>query len=231
VRLVVMAAKASKSDYEIPLHLYNIADDKTSNSEDKQVHDQASVVLKVASPKLQLNIEMIKDNPATLGKTYRITNQGDILGDFSIHIPSEFKDTVIIEPSINLLPLLPGGSVEVTFAPRLSLKFTGLEAKAMLTAALHYQTLPLIFEVPKGKKVFLVKGLSRKFYVADTEYCTNVGEEDIPIEGPIIREPEEPEKKKYPICDQIPLLEQYIEQAKKLRDLYNELKDEAENSL
>lgn len=230
VRLVVMAAKASKSDYEIPLHLYNIADDKTSNSEDKQVHDQASVVLKVASPKLQLNIEMIKDNPATLGKTYRITNQGDILGDFSIHIPSEFKDRVIIEPSINLLPLLPGGSVEVTFAPHLSLEFTRLEAKALLTAAFHYQTLPLIFEVPKGKKVFLVKGLSRKSYVADTEYCTNVGEEDIPIEGPIITEPEEPEKEKYPICDQIPLLEQYIEQAKKLRDLYNELKDEAGNA-
>jgi hypothetical protein len=230
VRLVVMAAKASRSDYEVPVHLYNIADDKTSNSEDKQVHDQASVVLKVASPKLQLNIEMIKDNPVTLGQTYRITNQGDILGDFSIHIPSEFKDRVIIEPSINLLPLLPGGSVEVTFAPRLSLGFTKLEAKAMLTAAFHYQTLPLIFEVPKGKKVFLVKGVSRKSYVADTEYCTNVGEEDVPIEGPIITEPEEPEKKKYPICDQIPLLEQYIEQAKKLRDLYNELKDKAGNA-
>ncbi|KPJ65960.1 hypothetical protein AMJ44_09185 [candidate division WOR-1 bacterium DG_54_3] len=230
VRLVVMAAKASKSDYEIPVHLYTIADDKTSNSERKQYHDQASVVLKVASPKLQLNIEMIKDNPATLGQTYRITNHGDILGDFSIHIPSEFKDKINIEPSINLLPLLPGGSVEVTFAPRLSLEFTKLEAKAMLTAAFHYQTLPLIFEVPKGKKVFLVKGLSRKSYVADTEYCTNIGDEDVPIEGPIITEPEEPEKKKYPICDQIPLLEQYIEQAKKLRDLYNELKNEAKNA-
>jgi len=232
VRLVVMAAKASKSDYEIPVHLYRIADDKTSNSEDKQAHDQASVVLKVTSPKLQLNIEKITDNPVTLGQTYRITNQGDILGDFSINIPSEFKDRINIEPSVNLLPLLPGGSVEVTFAPRLNLEFTELEAKAMLTAAFHYQTLPLIFEVPKGKKVFLVKGLSRKSYVADTEYCTNVGEEDVPIEGPIISEPEEPEpkKKKYPICDQIPLLEQYLEQAKKLRDLYNELKDEAENA-
>ncbi len=229
VRLVVMAAKASKSDYEAPLYLYNITDDKTSNSTDKQAHDQASVVLKVASPKLLLNIENIKNNPVTLGQTYRITNQGDILGDFSINIPSEFKNKVIIEPSINLLPLFPGGSVDVTFTPRLNLEFTRLEAKAMLTAAFHYQTLPLIFEVPKGKKVFLVKGLSRKSYVADTEYCTNVGEEDIPIEGPIITEPEEPEKEKYPICDQIPLLELYIKQLEKRRDLYNEFKDVAKD--
>ncbi|MFX0203701.1 MAG: hypothetical protein ACFFCW_46985, partial [Candidatus Hodarchaeota archaeon] len=230
VRLVVMAAKASKSDYEVPIYLYNIADDKTSNSKDRKAHDQASIVLKVSSPKLQLNIENIKNNPATLGQTYRITNQGDILGDFSINIPSEFTNRINIEPSINFLPLLPGGSVEVTFAPRLSLGFTKLEAKAMITAAFHYQTIPLSFEVPAGKKVFLAKGLSRKSYVADTEYCTNVGDEDVPIEGPIITESEKPEKKKYPICAQIPLLEQYLEQAKKLRDLYNELKDKAKNA-
>jgi len=223
IRMIVMAGEADRPDYEIPIELFSMDSSGKIDFSSTKSHDRATVLLNIFSPDFTLKVEWIKENTATLAQSYRITNNGGPLGDFSVSIPEEFSDKVISRPSISYYPLSGGESVEVTFSPRLFSRFARLEARAVLSSGSHKQILPLTFEVPRGKKVFLAEGLSSQSYDSDNQYCTNSGGKNTPIGGP-----------ENPPCtpsdiEQMKLLEEIIEEKEKTRDLYKDLAGQAKD--
>jgi hypothetical protein len=190
VRLVAMAGTAGMKSYVIPLSLHLIADgkypDSTVDLTGNRAHDSASLVLNIASQEFRLEAEPLPSAsaPVLLAQKYRITNRGGDLPDFAINFPPESQGKVICQPSFGFFPLASGGSVEATFAPRLSAGFTRLETRAILSSGRSTQLLPLTFEVPRGKKVFLAKGHSTQATVSENRYCTNSGGKDTALDGP-----------------------------------------------
>jgi len=226
VRLVVMAGSAKKTSYEIPVSIYLMPDEKNADPgtvpSKTRPHDRASIVLNIAAREFRLEVVELPLLWASsiLAQKYRITNRGADLPDFAISLPSQSQGEVICQPAFGYFPLSSGKTIEVTFFPRLSTEFTRLETQALLSSGPNTQALPLIFEVPRGKKIYLAQGHSSQSFDSENRYCTNCGGKDTPIDGP-----KNPGPKDKDPCSQLEGLRLYIEGQEFLRNFYKKVVD------
>jgi hypothetical protein len=224
VRFVAMAGAAQKTSYEIPVSIYLMSEgEKVDPSEAAAKippHDRASVILNIASPDFKLEIVERPSAAASsiLAQKYSITNRGADLPDFAINLPPQSRGKVICQPAFGYFPLASGETIEATFVPRLSAEFTRLETQAILSSGPNTQTLPLIFEIPRGKKVYLARGQSSQSYDSKNEYCTNSGGRDTRIDGP-----KNPGQDQNDPCSQLEILRFSIKQQEKFLEFYNEV--------
>ena len=228
VRLVVTADFATGTAYGVPLLLYDVTGEARPDLSKLEPHDTATAEVHLPPSELRLAVRHVVDEPTRLGQTFEITNQGaDAVADLTIRVPGDLALQLSMAPTVDHYSLAAGETLQVSFQPVLSLDFAGLQGQVLLCGGGQQQPLPLSFQLPAGKHVFLAEGASKTKCEAENEYCTNMGGGNTDIGGP--QGPEEPPDQKPPPdkCKHRATLRHEIEMMKYIQGLYDSLAPEA----
>ncbi|MBN1324197.1 MAG: right-handed parallel beta-helix repeat-containing protein [Methanotrichaceae archaeon] len=161
VRLVFHAQDAQSTNYTILLGLTNL--------DAEPITDLAYIHLDVHVPVIDFELEEVSEDPHTLAKTIKLTNDGDPITDLRVAASSELKDLLLFQPTLDHAYLGSGESLEFLAVPILTEGFTGARGTITAYVAGEERELPLEFNVPDGMRVF-VGEIPRMTIEFDPEY-------------------------------------------------------------
>ncbi len=168
-RLMVYAQDAQQSEYELGVELLEFRDGNPVKVDD------AVVKVNVLSDVVSLNYEIMAEDAPSLSKTMRIRNDGPTIPDFTLVPDEDLSGHVRLSPEVSHARLERGATLSVNVEPLLHIGFTEISGKLVGTggggdAAL---TVPLAFEAPAGKRLFLAVAQSGSETHQHSWYCTN----------------------------------------------------------
>ncbi|GEM_PF-520827 len=161
VRLVFHAQDSLSPNYTILLGLTNL--------DAEPITDLAYIHLDVHVPVIDFEMQELGEDPHTLAKTIKLTNDGDPITDLRVEASPELKDILLFEPTLDHAYLGSGESLEFRAVPILTEGFTGARGSITAYAAGEERELPLEFNVPDGMQVF-VGEIPRMTVEFDPEY-------------------------------------------------------------
>jgi len=132
VRLVAMAAQAKSETYHLPIHLYDMDSKATLADALGRPHDEAEVVIEIAQPEFEVEINKVGEDPYTLAQTYEVVNRGALVTDLSVYPGEGLKNLVTFSPTIDKFLLDTGMPVQFTVAPVIHEDFGGLEGQIIV---------------------------------------------------------------------------------------------------
>ncbi len=144
--LSIHAQDAQSMNYTLLVNLTNLGS--------VQITDFAEIRINVTFPTVNLTIEEIDIDPATLTKTIKITNIGDMVSDLSVSLSEELESFVILNPKIEQIRLGTFDSVTFDAIPRLWEGFRNASGSIIAKAATVEQIKDVNFTVPSGQYVF-----------------------------------------------------------------------------
>jgi uncharacterized repeat protein (TIGR01451 family) len=110
VTLALHLQDANQESYEIFAKISSTRDGQTLVA-------KVPVKINVHIPIVDYSIQELESNPVTLVKKFRITNKGDVITDFNVLFPDEFKDAVVMSPDIAHYKLNKGETLNFTAIP------------------------------------------------------------------------------------------------------------------
>lgn len=124
----------------------------------------ASVDLFVDYQDINLELTEIEENPYTLAKTIKITNNGDRVSDLSVAVSEEIKNIITFEPMIDKFVLPKGQSVTLKVIPDLQYLQQDIHGSLYAIAAGQQSALSIGFNIPKNKELYeyTIKDLLKK---------------------------------------------------------------------
>lgn len=158
LHLAITAADAQKDSYSIPITVGTIS---------------AAAVVHISGPVVQLAIHLVRENPATLGKTVEITNEGGTLSDFAVRLPLSDAKDVNLQPAVGHAYFPAGGKMQFNLAPVLYYEFEKLSTHLLCSAAGKQVDFPVEFAAPVGKHLIGYRTASQTRTNSKDWYCTN----------------------------------------------------------
>ncbi|MGD8453848.1 MAG: carboxypeptidase-like regulatory domain-containing protein [Phycisphaerae bacterium] len=168
VLLVFAAQDALAEHFRFPITLESVG------SAGGDVHtDVAEVAVDVRMPDVKFALTPLGQDPGTLVYEIELHNQGDKVTDFTARLDEAVRDQAYIAPTVEHVSLERGGRLRFQVVPVLSEAFTGFDATLTVRGVHVQQELPLSFQLPEGRRVFLATVDVTTESKSDAWYCTN----------------------------------------------------------
>ena len=141
--------------------------------------------MNVRWPDINFTISEISTDPATLAKTYRITNYGDRITDLKVYADDNICSSIIFYPTINHGNLGTGQSIEFETIPTLSEYFIPIGGHVVVHGLNTTIQIAANFSIPPGKQVFLAQLENPLLCISMRDwYCSNRPDISIPFNIP-----------------------------------------------
>ena len=152
LKLFAHAQDSEKTDYNFGISV-------TTKDEDEELKDYAEVHLTIDVPNIDFTVEEVDEDPRTLEKTIKITNKGDPITDLNVSLSDDLKGKVSMSPKVTHGYLNSDDfNVEIIkLKPVLDENFQTLNGTLKVKAYNVVKTLDLTFQVPEGKKVYVMQ--------------------------------------------------------------------------
>jgi len=142
------------------------------------------ITVLVPTPAFDLAAQVGQADAGTLAVPITVTNNGGPLTDVTVVPGKELQGRVFFNPRVEHANLPSGKQLQFKVYPHLHTRFEGLEGSLVVRAAGQETAVPVAFQLPEGKRVFVATSFSTGSYDSRAGYCTNCPSNDAPIGGP-----------------------------------------------
>jgi hypothetical protein len=174
--LALFAQDARQRVYDIPVRI--------KDSGTGELLGSARLSVGVPLPKFSLKTRVGSADPGTLAVPVEVKNEGEALTDVTVEGAAGLFGRISFAPYVDHARLGNGETLTFHVAPVLDPSFRELKGNVTIRGAGQTQDVPLHFELPPGKRVFVATSASLPKFSSTGWYCTNNPNTNSSIGGP-----------------------------------------------
>jgi len=174
--LALFAQDTRQRVYDIPVRI--------KDSGTGELLSTARLSVGVSLPKFALKTRVGSADPGTLAVPVEVKNEGEALTDLTVEGRAGLLGKISFAPYVDHARLGNGETLTFHVAPALDPSFRELKGNVTIRGAGQTQDVPLHFELPPGKRVFVATSASMPKFSSTGWYCTNNPNTNSSIGGP-----------------------------------------------